>query len=125
MRFRLLRGVAVATGAVVLLAACAGREESLPRPSRTYCEAAYRYEQQIQKKPQPSIDAQITMVEKIATNAPKDIVADARVFLDAMRRVETDPSVKDNPKVQTAVESVNRRTSSGCGFFEQDRSTGF
>jgi len=115
---------AAAVGLALVLAACSGREESLPRPSRTYCQAAYRYEQQIQKKPQPSIDEQITMVEKIATNAPKDIAADARVFLDAMRRVQTDPSVKDNPKVQTAVENVNRRTSRGCGFFEQDRNSG-
>ena len=114
-----------ATGAVLLLGACSGRPESLPRPSRRYCEAAYRYEQKIQKRPKPSIDEQITMVDEIASNAPKDIAADARVFLDAMRRVRTDPSVKDNPRVQTAVENVNRRTSEGCGFFEQERNTGF
>jgi hypothetical protein len=117
--------VAAAAAAALLVGACSGREESLPRPSREYCQAAYRYEQQIQKQPQPTIEAQIAMVEKIADNAPKDIRAEARVFLDAMRRVETDPSVKDNAKVQAAVENVNRRTSRGCGFFEQERNTGF
>jgi hypothetical protein len=124
MPLRLLGCLVAATAAVSLLGACAGREESLPRPSRAFCEAAYRYEQKIQKKPQPSIDDQISMVDAIATHAPKDIVADARVFLDAMRRVQTDPSVKDDTKVRTAVENVNRRTSRGCGFFEQERQTG-
>jgi hypothetical protein len=124
MRLRPIRGLAAALGAVLLLGACSGRGESLPRPSRAYCEAAYRYEQRIQEKPRPSVDEQITMVAKITENAPEDIAADARVFLDAMRRVKTDPSVKDNATVQAAVDNVNRRTSGGCGFFEQERRTG-
>jgi hypothetical protein len=110
--------------AIVLLGACSKSEESLPRPSRTFCEAAYRYEQKIQVKPRPTIDAQIAMVAKIAANAPKDIHADARVFLDAMRQVKTDKSVVDNPTVKHAVTNVNRRTSDGCGFFEQDPTNG-
>jgi hypothetical protein len=124
MRLGPLGCLATVIGAVLALGACSGRAESLPRPSRAYCEAAFRYEDKIQKKPQPSIDAQITMVEKIAATAPKDIHADAQVFLDAMRRVKTDKSVIDNPKVKDAVTNVNRRTSAGCGFFEQDGSNG-
>jgi len=124
MSLRPVACVAAVLGAALLLGACSGRQESLPRPSRAYCEAAYRYEDKIQKKPRPSIDAQITMVEKIAANAPDDIHADAQVFLDAMRRVRTDRSVVDNQKVKDAVTNVNRRTSEGCGFFEQDRNTG-
>ena len=49
--------------------------------------------------------------------APKAIEADARVFLDAMERVETDPSVQDNEKVQQAVENVNRYAAQGCEFY--------
>ena len=124
MRLRPSGCTAAAIGAALVLSACSGRAESLPRPSRAYCEAAYRYEQQIQKQPQPSIDEQITMVDQIAANAPRDIAADAQVFLDAMRRVKTDPSVKDDARVQAAVDNVNRRTSSGCGFFEQERRSG-
>jgi hypothetical protein len=125
MSLRPVAGVAAVVGLVLLLGACGERGESLARPSKAYCEAAFRYEEQIQKKPQPSIDEQITMVAKLAELAPPDIAADAAVFLDAMQRVETDPSVKDNPRVQAAVENVNRRTSSGCGFFEQEPNTGF
>ncbi len=124
MSLRPLGCVAATVGAALLLGACSGRQESLPRPSRTYCEAAYRYENTIQKNPRPSIDKQITMVEKIAANAPKDIRADAQVFLHAMRRVKTDKSVVDNPKVRDAVTNVNRRTSAGCGFFKQDGDAG-
>jgi hypothetical protein len=124
MRLRPFGCTAAAIGAILALGACSGRQESLPRPSRNYCEAAYRYEQQIQKRPQPSLAAQITMVAKIAANAPKDIRADAQVFLDAMRRVRTDKSVVDDPKVKDAVTNVNRRTSDGCGFFEQERRSG-
>ncbi len=120
-----MRLVAAAVGTALVLGACSGRSQSLPPPSRVYCEAAYRYEDQIQKNPRPSIDAQITMVAKIAANAPKDIRADAQVFLDAMRRVKTDKSVVGNPKVKDAVTNVNRRTSGGCGFFEQERKSGF
>ena len=125
MRLRPLGSVATAIGAVLLFGACSGRQESLPRPSRVYCETAYRYEQRIQRNPRPSVDAQIAMLSKMAANAPKDIVADVAVFLDAMRRVETDPSVKDHAEVVTAVDNVNRRTSRGCGFFEQEPNTGF
>jgi hypothetical protein len=120
-----MRFIAAAIGSILLLGACTGRQESLPRPSRAYCETAYRYEQRIQHKPRPSVETQLAMLTKMADHAPKDIAPDMAVFLDAMRRVEAEPSLKDAPRVVTAVDNVNRRTSSGCGFFEQDRSTGF
>lgn len=125
MSLRPLTAVAAAVALALALAACGERGESLARPSKAYCEAAFRYEAQIQKTPRPSIAEQVTMVAKLAELAPPDIAPDAAVFLDAMQRVQTDPSVKDNPAVQTAVENVNRRTSSGCGFFEQEPNTGF
>jgi hypothetical protein len=124
MRLHPLGCTATAVGAILLLGACSGRQASLPRPSRAYCETAYRYEQRIQHKPRPSVDTQIALLTKMAEHAPNDIAPDLAVFLDAMRRVETEPSLKDKPSVVTAVDNVNRRTSAGCGFFEQDRSNG-
>jgi hypothetical protein len=125
MSLRPLTAVCAAVGCALILGACGERGENLARPTKAYCEAAFRYEERIQRPPQPSIDKQIAMVAELAELAPPDIAADAAIFLDAMQRVETDPSVKDNPAVQEAVDNVNRRTSSGCGFFEQEPNTGF
>jgi len=125
MSLRPLTAVAAAVGLVLGLGACGERGEALPRPSRAYCEAAFRYEERIQRRPKLPVDGHIAMLSKLAANAPTDIAADVAVFLDAMRRVEAEPSLKDKPSVVTAVENVNRRTSSGCGFFEQQPNTGF
>lgn len=96
----------------------------LPRPSREFCETAYRYEEEIQQAPAPSIADQIELIEQLAAHAPNDIRGDADTFLDAMRRVGDDPSVRDDPKVAEAVDNVNRRAANGCGFFERDARTG-
>ena len=110
----------------LLLAACSGAtRSSLPRPSRTFCEAAYRYERADPEKPRPRSTSRSRCVEKIATNAPKDIAADAEAFLDAMRRVQTRPVGQGQPEGAgrgRQREPAHQRN--GCGFFEQDRSTG-
>ncbi len=59
---------------------------------------------------------------RLAEHAPKDIAADAQTYLEAMqRRADGDKSVVDNPKIQQAVENVNRRASSGCALFKQNK----
>jgi len=60
----------------------------------------------------------------MTANAPSDIRGDANTFLEAMRRVDRDPSVVDDPQVADAVENVNRRAANGCGFFERDAGSG-
>ena len=43
-------------------------------------------------------------------------------FLDAMkRRADGDTSVVDNPKIETAVENVNRRAADGCELYKQNQ----
>ena len=42
---------------------------------------------------------------------------DAQTFLSALRQVQRDPKVRDNPTVKTAVDNVNRYASNKCGFF--------
>ena len=65
------------------------------------------------------LDEQIRLVQRMVDTAPAKIKADAQTFVDALRRVETDPSVKDDPKVKRAVENVNRYAAQGCGFYER------
>ncbi len=119
---RVLR-VVVAVGLLAAgLAACSGdSEQSLPTPSKAFCQAAYDYDTNLPKlehKPR----AQTELVAKLAQHAPKDIAADANTYLDAMQRaVAGDKSVVDNPEIQKAVNNVNRRASSGCGLFKQDQ----
>ena len=112
----------LAAGAAVT--ACSSNEEaSLPRPSKPFCEAAYRYDVRVEKR--VPIDEQIQIVQKMADHAPKDIAHDTNVFLDALqRRREGDKSVVDNPKIQKAVDNVNRRAFFGCGFDKQDPAGG-
>jgi hypothetical protein len=96
---------------------------SLPRPSKPFCEAAHRYDVRVEKH--ATIDEQIRIVRTIADHAPKDIARDADTFLDALeRRRDGDMSVVDNPKIEEAVNNVNRRAVQGCRLYEQDPAGG-
>ena len=104
----------------VAVTACSGNDEaSLPRPSKPFCEAAHRYDVRVEKR--APIDEQIQIVQKMADHAPKDIAHDTNVFLDALqRRRDGGPSVVDNPKIEDAVDNVNRRAANGCGFYNSE-----
>jgi hypothetical protein len=96
-----------------------GEGSSLPRPSKPFCEAAHRYDVRVEKL--APIDEQIKIVQKMADNAPKDIARDTSTFLAALeRRRDGDESVVDNPRIQRAVENVNRRAVNGCGLYKGD-----
>ncbi len=118
-----MRAAPLLVAAAVLavgVAACSGEgSSSLPRPSKPFCEAAHRYDVRVEKR--ASIDEQIRIVQKIADHAPKDIARDADTFLDALkRRRDGDKSVVDNPKIEKAVNNVNRRAANGCRLYQQD-----
>jgi hypothetical protein len=122
MRVRLLFAV-VAVLTAMTTACSRGEETSLPRPSKPFCDAAHRYDVRVEKL--APIDEQIRIVRKMADNAPKDIARDTNTFLDALeRRRDGDKSVVDNPKIQKAVESVNRRAVNGCKLYQNDAGSG-
>jgi hypothetical protein len=112
------------TGALLVaataLAGCSKCDsESLPRPSKAFCQAAYTYDRKVERR--ASLTVQIGLVHTMVDHAPKDVAADTRIFLDALeRRADGDKSVVDNPKIQAAVNNVNRRAQNDCGLFEQD-----
>jgi len=121
------RTLVLATAAVSLLAVagltgCKETDDAasnLPRPSVAFCQAAGHYDNKIQSAKLP---AQIEMVAKIAEHAPKDVSHDAQTFLDALKRRQAgDTSVVDNPKIERAVDNVNRRASGGCKLFQQNQ----
>ena len=103
------------------LAGCSSDSStSLPTPSRAFCHAAYTYDDQAPELA-GHINRQIELVQAMADHAPRDVKADAETFLHAMeRRRDGDPSVVDNPKIQQAVENVNRRAANGCSLYKQD-----
>jgi len=119
---RVLRSV-VALGllAVALNACSRGEESSLPTPSKAFCQAAYDYDTNLPKladKPRK----QAALVQKLADHSPKDIADDTQVYLDAMNRaIDGDHSVVDNPKIEQAVDNVNRRAAAGCKLYEQNK----
>jgi hypothetical protein len=119
---RTLRPVVALVLLAAALTACSrSSESSLPTPSKAFCQAAYDYDTNIAKligKPAQ----QTALVAKMAAHAPKDIARDMATFLDAMqRRAGGDTRVVDNPKIQRAVDNVNRRAAAGCELYKQNR----
>ena len=104
------------------VAACSeDSSSSLPTPSKAFCQAAYDYDSNLPKLV-GKIGKQTDLVAKLAATAPKDIAGDAQVYLDAMkRRAAGDTSVIDNPKIEHAVDNVNRRAAAGCKLFNQNQ----
>jgi hypothetical protein len=118
---RVLRPLVAVGLLIVALAACSGESgSSLPRPSKAFCLASFKYDDRLPKII-GNVKAHIALVEPIAANAPKDIKADAELVLDALRRVQAgDTSVVDNPKIRKAEDNVNRRAAAGCDLYKQD-----
>ncbi len=121
--------VSVRLGAVVVLASlalvAAGCSSSAAAAPRAFCDAAQKYETELDREVtagRRDIPKQIALVKVIAATAPASIHADAQTYLDAMLRVQHDPSVRDNPAIRRAVDNVNRYASSKCGFFNQQPS---
>ncbi|MGZ4689709.1 MAG: hypothetical protein ACXVKA_15245 [Acidimicrobiia bacterium] len=110
----------VAVLAVCGLASCRKTDDpssTLPRPSVAFCKAAGHYDNRIQSAKLPE---QIQLVSKIAAAAPKDIARDAQMFLNALQRRQAgDKSVVDNPKIETAINNVNRRAGQDCGWYKR------
>lgn len=94
-------------------------ERTVAPAPRAFCRTALRLEDEFERHGRARPDRQLTIVEDLAAAAPRRIRADATTYLDAMRRVRTDPSVVDDPDVERAVDNVNRYASQGCGFFER------
>jgi hypothetical protein len=93
-----------------------------PKASKAFCLAADRYNNEIEREQRVGkidIDRQIARVEELARTAPKSIAGDAQVFLDALRKVRDDPSVKDDPAVKRAVDNVNRLANQACGVYNR------
>ncbi len=114
--------VLVVVGVAVTAAACS-REEK-PPANRAFCNAAERWDAEIertQREGEVDIDRQLPIVEDLAESAPKQIAADAQVFLDAMqRRADGDRSVVDDPEIQESVDEVNRYANKACNVYERD-----
>jgi hypothetical protein len=116
VRARLLL-VALLVGAAVVAVGCGSEGGGTPKAPLAFCRAAARFDDHLSKG--AKLDEQTRLVQGMVDTAPAKIKADAQTFVDALRRVEMDPSVKDNPTVKRAVENVNRYAAQGCGFYEQ------
>ncbi|MCZ7527462.1 MAG: hypothetical protein M5U14_14400 [Acidimicrobiia bacterium] len=107
---------ALALGAILSLGACSSGGDDAPRAPEAFCEAARELDEQL---PEADLDEQIRLVEALVEVSPEEIRPDAEVFLDALRRVGTDPAVRDDPDVKASVDAVNRYAAQGCGFYER------
>lgn len=117
------RAIAITIATLIATSALVGCKESedaasnLPRPSVAFCKAAGHYDNRVQMAKLPE---QIQLVSAIAKAAPKDISTDAAMFLDALQRRQAgDKTVVDNPKIETAIEHVNRRAGQDCGWYKR------
>jgi hypothetical protein len=110
--------IIVVVAAVAMAAVgCGSDSGDAPKAPLAFCKAAARFDDRLSKG--AKIDEQIRLVQRMVDAAPAKIDADAQTFLDALRRVETDKSVRDDPNVKKAVENVNRYAAQGCGFYER------
>jgi hypothetical protein len=112
----------LAVGVVLLVAAlvggaCSSDSANAPKAPLAFCKAAARYDDRVSRN--ANIDEQIRLVQRMVDTAPAKIKANAQTFVDALRQVETDKSVKDDPNIRRAVENVNRYAAQGCGFYKQ------
>jgi hypothetical protein len=117
----------LALASLFAIAGCTGESgSSLPTPSAAFCEAARKYDDKLGTLTgQSKFTKQIVLVTPMAEHAPKDIKADAELFLDALRRrADGDTSVAKDPKVERAIENVNRRAVQGCDLYEQQPGSG-
>ena len=113
--------------AVLLLAGCSRGSDSEALPANdAYCIAARKYDDKLPRLTgKTKFTKQIELVTPMVEHAPKDIKKDAELFLDALeRRAEGDKSVADDPKVQRAIENVNRRSVQGCDFYKKQPGSG-
>jgi hypothetical protein len=111
--------VALVTAITAAVAACSSASDPAserPRPSAAFCAAAARFDERV---PTASLAEQIRMVRRLVATAPPDVADEARTFLDALRRVRTDPSVRDDPGIKRAVDDLNRRAAQDCGWFRR------
>jgi hypothetical protein len=123
----LLGLLVVAIGAVSVI----GRQQetSVKKAPRNFCKAAKAYEDDIDRFGQNYItmlDRQIERVEEIAATAPRNVQADAELFLASLRAYEAAPDEKaredlrDDPEVEAAIVNLNRRWNQGCDVFTRD-----
>lgn len=106
---------------LVIVAACGSTEK--PEASRAFCLAADKYNTELErakKETRADLDRQLPFVEEIARTAPRQIRADAATFVDALRRLPDDPSVKTDPAVRDAVDNVNRFANQACNVYQSD-----
>ena len=99
----------------------AGCTGATPEASRAFCLAADKYDNELERQQRSGdvdIERQIERVEELARTAPKPVADDAHRFLEALRQVEDDPSIKDDPEVREAVDNVNRLANQACGVYE-------
>ena len=108
----------------LVLAGCSGGDT--PEASRAFCAAAEKFDREItrtQKRLEIDEERQIELYERLAETAPEAVADDAQVVLEALRRVEDDPSLRDDPKIRKAFDNVNRLANQACGVY--DREGGF
>ena len=101
----------------MLAVGCGSEGSDAPKAPLAFCKAASRFDDRLSRGAKR--DEQIRLVQAMVDAAPTRIRRDAQTFVDALRRVETDNSVRDDPKVKKAVENVNRYAAQGCGFYER------
>jgi hypothetical protein len=101
---------------------CSGGSDDDPVVNKPFCDAAGRYEKELERQLEEGemdIDAQIAIVQDITDAAPRQIRPQAERFLDALRRVDAEPEIRDDPDVREAVEDVNRYAAQGCGVYDR------
>jgi hypothetical protein len=107
---------------VTVVAGCSREEQ--PPASKAFCGAAERYNEELERtqlEGKADVERQLPLVADLADTAPKGIEQDAQTFLEALqRRADGDTSVIDDPKINSAVDNVNRYANQACNVYKRD-----
>ena len=117
------RATALVLLALTVTVAACSREEQ-PPASKAFCGAAERYNTELERtqlEGKADVERQLPLVADLAATAPKGIEQDAQTFLEALqRRADGDTSVIDDPKINSAVDNVNRYANQACNVYKRD-----
>ena len=103
-------------------------QPKFPPAPDAYCRTTSAYEKAIDRqaaKQQLDVAKQVVLVDAMVAAAerpgrhrvPADVRADLATFARAMHRAEDGTAAVNDPRVQAAVDRVNRYSSQACGVF--------
>jgi len=104
--------------AALVLGACRGEAAKAKPAPKPFCEAAAKLDERLAEA---GAAEQVRLLERVVEVAPAQVKGAAQTFLDGLRRVQADPSVRRDRRYEDAASALERYAIDRCGLLEQQR----